>query len=227
MKARVTASAAYTIADIDKRLYGSFLEHLGRAIYTGIYEPGHQHADEQGMRRDVIELVRALDTPICRYPGGNFVSAYNWEDGVGPKENRPKRLDLAWRTTESNQVGIHEFADWAEKAGTEMMLAINLGSRGLDAARAFVEYVNHPGGTYWSDLRRKNGRKDPWNCRVWCLGNEMDGPWQAGHVPAEVYAQRAQQAAALMKGLDPSIQTVACGSSHPGMPTYQIGRAHV
>jgi alpha-L-arabinofuranosidase len=149
MRARVTASAAYTIADIDKRLYGSFLEHLGRAVYTGIYEPGHEQADAEGMRKDVIELVRALDTPICRYPGGNFVSAYNWEDGIGPKESRPKRLDLAWRTTESNQVGVHEFADWADKAGTEMMLAVNLGSRGLDEARAFVEYVNHPGGTYW------------------------------------------------------------------------------
>ena len=131
MKARVTAHSAYTVADIDKRLYGSFLEHLGRAVYTGIYEPGHPTADAQGMRRDVIDLVRAIDTPICRYPGGNFVSAYNWEDGIGPKDQRPKRLDLAWRTTETNQVGIHEFADWAEKAGTEMMLAVNLGSRGL------------------------------------------------------------------------------------------------
>lgn len=147
MKAKVTAHSAYTIADIDKRLYGSFLEHLGRAVYTGIYEPGHPTADASGMRGDVLELVRALDTPICRYPGGNFVSAYNWEDGIGPKDQRPKRLDLAWRTTETNQVGIHEFADWAEKANTDMMLAVNLGSRGLDEARAFVEYVNHKGGT--------------------------------------------------------------------------------
>ena len=203
MKARVTASAAYTIADIDKRLYGSFLEHLGRAVYTGIYEPGHPLADEQGMRKDVIELVRSLDTPICRYPGGNFVSAYNWEDGIGPKENRPKRLDLAWHTTETNQVGIHEFADWADKAGTDMMLAVNLGSRGLDAARAFVEYVNHPGGSYWSDLRVKNGRMDPWNCRLWCLGNEMDGPWQVGHKSAAEYGHLANETAKALRGFDP------------------------
>ena len=127
MKASVTAHTRYTIADIDKRIYGSFLEHLGRAVYTGIYEPGHPAADEQGMRQDVIDLVRETATPICRYPGGNFVSAYNWEDGIGPKKDRPTRLDLAWRTSESNHVGIHEFADWADKADTEMMLAVNLG----------------------------------------------------------------------------------------------------
>ena len=227
MKARVTASAAYTVAQIDKRLYGSFLEHLGRAVYTGIYEPEHPLADEQGMRRDVLDLVRALDTPVCRYPGGNFVSAYNWEDGIGPKAERPKRLDLAWRTTESNQVGIHEFADWAEKADTEMMLAVNLGSRGLDEARAFVEYVNHKGGTYWSDLRVKNGRKEPWNCRLWCLGNEMDGPWQVGHKSAAEYGHLANETAKALRGLDPTLELVVCGSSHSNMPTYPQWEATV
>ncbi|BCH33470.1 alpha-N-arabinofuranosidase [Mesorhizobium sp. L-8-10] len=227
MKARVTASAAYTVADIDRRLYGSFLEHLGRAVYTGIYEPGHPLADDQGMRQDVIDLVRSLDTPICRYPGGNFVSAYNWEDGIGPKEGRPKRLDLAWHTTESNQVGIHEFADWAEKAGTEMMLAVNLGSRGLDAARAFVEYVNHPGGSYWSDLRAKNGRRDPWNCRLWCLGNEMDGPWQIGHKSAAEYGHLANETAKALRGFDPTLELVVCGSSHSNMPSYPQWEATV
>lgn len=227
MKARVTASAAYTIADIDKRLYGSFLEHLGRGVYTGIYEPGHPQADGEGMRRDVLDLVRALDTPICRYPGGNFVSAYNWEDGIGPKESRPRRLDLAWRTTETNQVGIHEFADWAEKAGTEMMLAVNLGSRGLDAARAFVEYVNHPGGTYWSDLRVANGRSQPWNCRLWCLGNEMDGPWQVGHKSAAEYGHLANETAKALRGLDPTLELIVCGSSHSNMPTYPQWEATV
>jgi alpha-N-arabinofuranosidase len=227
MRARVTASAAYTVADIDKRLYGSFLEHLGRAVYTGIYEPGHPQADAEGMRKDVIELVRALDTPVCRYPGGNFVSAYNWEDGIGPKADRPKRLDLAWRTTEANQVGIHEFADWAAKAGTEMMLAVNLGSRGLDEARAFVEYVNHPGGSYWSDLRARNGRKDPWNCRLWCLGNEMDGPWQVGHKTAAEYGHLANETAKALRGLDPTIELVVCGSSHSNMPTYPQWEATV
>jgi alpha-N-arabinofuranosidase len=227
MKARVTAHAAYTVADIDKRLYGSFLEHLGRAVYTGIYEPGHPTADASGMRRDVIDLVRELDTPICRYPGGNFVSAYNWEDGIGPQAERPKRLDLAWHTTETNQVGIHEFADWAEKAGTEMMLAVNLGSRGLDAARNFVEYVNHPGGSTWSDLRAKNGRKQPWNCRLWCLGNEMDGPWQVGHKSAAEYGHLANETAKAIRGFDQTLELVVCGSSHSNMPTYPQWEATV
>ncbi len=227
MKASVTANPAYTIAEIDKRIFGSFLEHLGRAVYSGIYEPGHPLADEQGMRQDVIELVRALDTPICRYPGGNFVSAYDWEDGIGPKADRPKRLDLAWRTTESNQVGIHEFADWAEKAGTEMMLAVNLGSRGLDAARAFVEYVNHPSGSHWAELRAKNGRKDPWNCRLWCLGNEMDGPWQVGHKSAAEYGHLANETAKALRGLDPTLELIVCGSSHSNMPTYPQWEATV
>ena len=227
MKARVTAHARFTIADIDKRLYGSFLEHLGRAVYTGIYEPDHPTADAEGMRRDVIDLVRELDTPICRYPGGNFVSAYNWEDGIGPKEDRPTRLDLAWRTSESNHVGIHEYADWAAKANTEMMLALNLGSRDLDAARAFVEYVNHPGGSYWSDLRRKNGRADPWGVKVWCLGNEMDGPWQIGHKTAAEYGHLANETAKALRAFDKSLELVVCGSSHSDMPTYPQWEATV
>lgn len=227
MKASVTAHKRYTISDIDNRLYGSFLEHLGRAVYTGIYEPGHATADSEGMRQDVIDLVRELDTPICRYPGGNFVSAYNWEDGIGPKDERPTRLDLAWRTSDSNQVGIHEFADWAEKANTEMMLALNLGSRGLDSARAFVEYVNHPGGSYWSDLRKKNGRSDPWNVKLWCLGNEMDGPWQIGHKSAEEYGHLANETAKALRAFDKSLELVVCGSSHSGMPTYPQWEATV
>ncbi|WIV51560.1 alpha-N-arabinofuranosidase [Marivivens sp. LCG002] len=227
MKARVTAHSRYTISEIDNRLYGSFLEHLGRAVYTGIYEPDHPQADDSGMRRDVIELVRELDTPICRYPGGNFVSAYNWEDGIGPKENRPTRLDLAWRTSESNQVGIHEFADWAEKANTEMMLALNLGSRGLDEARAFVEYVNHPGGSYWSDLRKKNGRADPWGVKLWCLGNEMDGPWQIGHKSALEYGRLANETAKALRSFDKSLELVVCGSSHSEMPSYPQWEATV
>ena len=227
MKARVTAHARYVIADVDNRLYGSFLEHLGRAVYTGIYEPDHPSADEAGLRRDVIDLVRELNTPICRYPGGNFVSAYNWEDGIGPRDQRPTRLDLAWRTSESNQVGIHEFADWADKAGTEMMLAINLGSRDLDAASNFVEYVNHSGGTYWSELRKANGRKAPWDVKLWCLGNEMDGPWQIGHKTASEYGHLANETAKALKGFDKSLELVVCGSSHSEMPTYPQWEATV
>ena len=158
MRATVTAHKDYTISKIDDRVYGAFLEHLGRAIYTGIYEPGHATADKNGMRGDVAQLVRELKVPMVRYPGGNFVSAYNWEDGVGPREQRPTRLDLAWHTSDSNAVGVHEFADWCDLVDTEMMLAINLGSRGLDDARNFLEYVNGPTGSYWGDLRKKNGR---------------------------------------------------------------------
>lgn len=151
----------FTIGKIDKRIYGSFIEHLGRAVYGGIYEPDHPTADENGFRRDVIDLVRKLNVPVVRYPGGNFVSGFNWEDSVGPRAQRPHRLDLAWFTTETNEVGLHEFADWCKKADTEMMYAVNLGTRGPDAARNVVEYANHPGGSYYSDLRIKNGAREP------------------------------------------------------------------
>ncbi len=227
MKASVTAHADFTIAEIDNRVYGAFLEHLGRAVYTGIYEPGHPSADANGMRGDVIELVKDLDVPIVRYPGGNFVSAYNWEDGIGPKDQRPTRLDLAWHTSESNQVGIHEFADWCESVGTEMMLAFNLGSRGLDEARSFVEYVNHPGGSYWSDLRKKNGREEPWNVKLWALGNEMDGPWQIGHKSAEEYGHLANETAKAVRAFDKNLELVVCGSSASDMPTYPDWEATV
>ncbi|WP_163264280.1 alpha-N-arabinofuranosidase [Chelativorans alearense] len=220
MKAHVTAHKDYTVSRIDDRLYGAFLEHLGRAVYTGIYEPGHPTADENGFRGDVLELVRALNVPVVRYPGGNFVSAYNWEDGIGPREDRPVRLDLAWHTSETNEVGIHEFADWCQAAGTEMMLAVNLGSRGLDAARNFLEYCNHPGGSYWSDLRAKNGRREPWDVKLWCLGNEMDGPWQVGHKDAHEYGKLAAETAKAMRAFDKSLELVVCGSSHSDMPTY-------
>ncbi|SHF97406.1 alpha-N-arabinofuranosidase [Marinomonas polaris DSM 16579] len=220
MRANVTAHKDYVIAKIDPRLYGSFIEHLGRAVYSGIYEPGHATADEHGFRQDVIELIKDIDVPVTRYPGGNFVSAYNWEDGIGPKEDRPTRLDLAWHTSESNEIGIHEFAEWAEQAGTEMMLAVNLGSRGLDEARAFLEYVNHPGGSYWSDLRKQNGREEPWDVKLWCLGNEMDGPWQIGQKTAAEYGRVAFETAKAMRAFDKNIELVVCGSSSPKMPTY-------
>ncbi|MDQ0458015.1 arabinosylfuranosidase ArfA [Rhizobium paknamense] len=227
MTVTVTAHARYVISDIDPRLYGSFIEHLGRAVYTGIYEPQHDSADENGMRRDVIDLVRELDVPVVRYPGGNFVSAYNWEDGIGPKDQRPVRLDLAWHTSESNEVGLHEFADWCKAAGTELMLAVNLGSRGLDEARNFLEYANHKGGSYWSDLRIANGRKEPFDVKLWCLGNEMDGPWQIGHKTAEEYGRLAHETAKAMRAFDKSLELVVCGSSNAKMPTYPAWEATV
>ena len=217
-KARMNLDKAYTIGRIDPRMYGSFIEHLGRAVYGGIYEPGHPAADEQGFRKDVIDMVRAIDVPVVRYPGGNFVSGFNWEDSVGP--NRPKRLDLAWFTTETNEVGMHEFCDWCAKAGTSPMYSVNLGTRGPEQARDVVEYANHPGGSKFSDLRIANGKRDPLNIKLWCLGNEMDGPWQMGRKTAYEYGRIANESAKMMKWVDPSIELVACGSSSSEMPTF-------
>ena len=210
----------FTIGEVDKRLYGSFIEHLGRAVYGGIYEPGHPTADENGFRRDVMEMVRRLDVPVVRYPGGNFVSGFNWEDSIGPREKRPKRLDLAWFTTETNEVGLHEFIDWCREVHTQPMYAVNLGTRGPDDARRIVEYCNHPGGTELSDLRIKNGAKDPFGIKLWCLGNEMDGPWQISAKTAAEYGRVACETAKVMKWVDPSIEVVACGSSMLDMPTF-------
>jgi alpha-N-arabinofuranosidase len=220
MEARVTAHRDFTVARIDDRLYSGFIEHLGRAIYGGIWEPGHPTADANGFRGDVADLLRPLRLPFVRYPGGNFVSAYNWEDGIGPREGRPTRLDLAWHTSESNQVGIHEFMDWCDLVGTKPMLALNLGSRGLEDARNFVEYVNGPTGAHWGDLRRRNGRAEPWDCRLWCLGNEMDGPWQIGQKTAAEYGRLASEVAKALRAFDKGLELVVCGSSNPKMPTY-------
>lgn len=227
MKARMVLEKDFKIGEVDKRLYGSFVEHLGRAVYGGIYEPGHPTADEQGFRQDVIDLVKELDVPIVRYPGGNFVSGYNWEDGIGPREDRPRRLELAWRTIETNEVGVNEFVDWAKKANSETMMAVNLGTRGMDAARNMLEYCNHPSGTYWSDLRRSHGYEEPHDIKLWCLGNEMDGPWQIGHRTAEEYGRVAVETAKVMKWVDPTIELVACGSSNSSMRTFAQWEATV
>ncbi|MFG6150305.1 arabinosylfuranosidase ArfA [Halobacillus sp. B23F22_1] len=220
LKAKMILDKSYEISKVDERIYGSFIEHLGRAVYGGFYEPGHPEADEQGFRKDVIELVKELNVPVVRYPGGNMVSAYNWEDGVGPKEERPRRLELAWRTIETNEVGTNEFVDWAKKVNAEVMMAVNLGTRGIDAARNLIEYTNHTKGTYWSDLRRSHGYEQPHNIKTWCLGNEMDGPWQVGQKTAAEYGKIAKETGKAMKLVDPGIELVACGSSHAGMPTF-------
>lgn len=219
-KAKLILDKDYVISPIDKRIYGNFVEHLGRCVYTGIYEPGHPQADAEGFRKDVLELVKRLNVPIVRYPGGNYVSGFRWEDAIGPKEKRPKRLDLAWKTTEPNEVGIHEFASWAKKANTSIMYSVNLGTRGPADAQHIVEYANHKGGSAWSDLRIKNGAKDPFDIKLWCLGNEMDGPWQMGQKTAYEYGRIANEAAKMMKWTDDSIETVACGSSSFQMPTF-------
>ena len=205
---------------MDRRLFGAFVEHLGRCVYGGIYEPEHPAADSDGFRQDVLELVRELGVSTVRYPGGNFVSAYRWEDGVGPRAQRPARLDPAWHSVESNQVGIDEFARWARAAEVELMLAVNLGTRGVREALDLLEYVNHPRGTTLADQRVANGSPDPHGVRMWCLGNEMDGPWQVGHMDAESYGRLAARTAAAMRMLDSDLELVACGSSSAAMPTF-------
>ncbi len=227
LKSNMLIDKNFAISAVDPRLYGSFIEHLGRAVYGGIYEPGHPTADENGFRQDSIEAIKALNVPIIRYPGGNFVSGYNWEDGVGPLSERKRQLELAWWTTETNAVGTNEFADWAKLAGTEVMMAVNLGTRGIDAARNLVEYCNHPSGSYWSDLRIAHGYKEPHRFKTWCLGNEMDGPWQIGAKTAVEYGRLANETAKAMKWVDPSIELVACGSSGSGMDTFAEWEATV
>ncbi len=218
--AKLFTERNFTVGDVDKRLYGSFIEHLGRAVYEGIYQPEQAAADEEGFRRDVINLVRELDVPVVRYPGGNFVSGYNWEDGIGPKASRPARAELAWRMTEPNTFGLDEFVSWCRKAASSPMMAVNLGTRGIDDARNILEYCNLAKGTYYSDLRIKNGQAQPHDIKLWCLGNEMDGPWQIGRKTAYEYGRLASETSRVMKMLDPSIETVACGSSGWGMPTF-------
>ncbi len=225
--ARITLDRNFIISKVDERIYGSFVEHLGRAVYGGVYQPGHPSADSDGFRTDVLQLVRELQVPIVRYPGGNFVSNFYWEDSVGPRELRPRRLEAAWRSLEPNWIGIDEFAAWAKKANTQVMMAVNLGTRGLEAACNLLEYCNHPSGSKYSDMRIQNGTKDPHNIRVWCLGNEMDGPWQTGHKTAEEYARLANETAKAMKQIDPDLELVLCGSSNIHMPTFPQWEATV
>jgi alpha-N-arabinofuranosidase len=217
---RVILDADFTLAPLDRRVFGSFVEHMGRCVYTGIFEPGHPQADAHGFRRDVLELVRELGPTIIRYPGGNFLSGYHWEDGIGPVENRPRRLDLAWLSTETNRFGVNEFIQWCREANVEPMLGVNLGTRGPDEARHLLEYCNHPRGSYYSDLRHQHGFPEPHNVKFWCLGNEMDGPWQICHKTSLEYGRTAEETAKVMRWTDPSVELAACGSSHRQMPFF-------
>ena len=219
-KASLIVDRDFTLAPLDRRLFGVFVEHLGRCVYLGLHEPGHPTADEHGFRGDVAELTKELGATIVRYPGGNFMSGYDWEDGVGPKDQRPRRLDLAWFSTETNQVGTHEFMAWCRKVGMEPMFGVNLGTRGPDEARRYLEYCNHPGGTALSDLRREHGAEAPLGIKFWCLGNEMDGPWQICQKTPDEYGRIAKETAKLMRWVDPSIELAACGSSAYDMPSY-------
>jgi alpha-N-arabinofuranosidase len=218
--ARIYLDSRRKIATLDRNIFGSFLEHLGRAIYEGTYDAGSKLSDANGFRKDVMDQVRKLGVPIVRYPGGNFVSGYNWLDGVGPKESRPVVLDKAWNSIETNQFGTNEFMAWCKAVGTKPLMGLNLGTGTPEQAAALVEYCNVEKGTEWSDLRRKHGYQEAYNVQNWCLGNEMDGPWQIGHMSATEYGTKAADAARQMRYVDPSLKLIACGSSGPLMPTY-------
>ncbi|POH64022.1 MULTISPECIES: alpha-N-arabinofuranosidase [Cryobacterium] len=218
--ARISIDRSNVVAPLNRRIFGSFVEHLGRCVYDGIYEPGHPTANADGFRLDVVELVKELGSTTIRYPGGNFVSGYRWEDGVGPRENRPVRRDLAWHSLESNQVGLEEFARWCELTGSELMMAVNLGTRGIEAALDLLEYANGEAGTALADQRISNGRTEPYDIRMWCLGNEMDGPWQIGHMTSADYGKIAARTASAMKTADKNLELVVCGSSGSAMPTF-------
>lgn len=218
--ATITIDTNRTIGSISPLLFGGFAEHMGRCIYEGIYEPKSAHADEQGFRTDVLEKLREQKYTTIRYPGGNFLSGYNWLDGVGPKDQRPVRRELAWQSMETNQFGTNEFIDFCRKIDTKPMMGVNMGTGTIQSASDLVEYCNAPTGSYWADLRASHGYADPHNIEYWCVGNEMDGPWQIGHLEADEYGRKALEAAKMMKWQDPSIKTVLCGSSNNKMPTY-------
>lgn len=220
MTSKLRINTTSTIGPVRRRTFGTFVEHLGRCVYGGIHEPGHPSADEHGFREDVIELVRELGISTVRYPGGNFVSGYRWEDGIGPKEERPTRLDLAWHSLEPNEVGTDEFMAWAKKAGVEPMMAVNLGTRGIESALDLLEYCNVPKDSHWAEQRRANGSDQPYRVKMWCLGNEMDGPWQMGHKTADEYGRLAAETARAVRMMDPDLTLIACGSSGRGMETF-------
>ncbi|GAB4062780.1 alpha-N-arabinofuranosidase [Angustibacter speluncae] len=225
--ARIVVDPDRRVAELDRRVFGSFVEHMGRCVYTGVYEPDHPSADEHGFRSDVLDLVRELGVSVVRYPGGNFVSGYRWEDGVGPRAERPVRRDLAWRSTETNEFGLDEFMAWTRRAGVEPMMAVNLGTRGVQEALDLHEYATHPSGTELSERRIANGTVEPHDVRLWCLGNEMDGPWQTGHKTAREYGRLAAETARALRQADDRLQLVACGSSGSQMPTFGAWEATV
>ena len=218
--ARAVINRARIRADLDRHILGSFVEHLGRCVYGGVYDPGSKLADASGFRKDVIAEVKELGVPVIRYPGGNFISGYHWLDSVGPKKDRPTVLDRAWNSIETNQFGTNEFMDWCKLAGAEPLLGFNFGTEPAEMAAALVEYCNIEKGTKWSELRRQHGYEKPHNVKYWCMGNEMDGWWQIGHMTARDYGRKAADSARQIRVIDPNAKLIACGSSTPELPTY-------
>jgi len=220
LTARVTLDNERTIGTISPLLFGGFAEHMGRCVYGGIYDPVSSHADEHGFRRDVQAALREMRLSILRYPGGNMLSGYNWRDGVGPKDQRPRRRELAWQSIETNQFGTNEFIDFCRATNIQPMLGVNLGTGTIADAAALVEYCNAPSGTRYADMRAAHGYAEPHGVQYWCVGNEMDGPWQIGHLEADEYARKAREAAKVMRWNDPNLKLILCGSSNTDMPTY-------
>jgi alpha-N-arabinofuranosidase len=218
--ARVYLDTNRVIGEIQPLLFSGFAEHMGRCIYGGIYEPASPCADEHGFRADVLAALRQLNFRMIRYPGGNFLSGYKWFDGVGRRAERPRRRDLAWQSTETNQFGTNEFLEFCRCIDARPMLGVNLGTGSIAEAANLVEYCNAPAGTQYADMRVAHGYREPHGVQYWCLGNEMDGPWQIGHLDMADYARKAREASKLMRWQDPSLKLVLSGSSNSGMPTF-------
>src|SRR4051794_24159052 len=218
--AKISIDTNRIVSEISPLLFGGFAEHMGRCVYEGIYDPKSPMSDEDGLRKDVMALLKEQGYTVLRYPGGNFLSGYNWLDGVGPKAQRPRRRELAWQSIETNQFGTNEFIEFCKLLNTQPMLGVNMGTGSIESAASLVEYCNAPTGTYYADLRATHGYREPHNVKYWCVGNEMDGPWQIGHLDMDEYGRKAREAAKMMKWHDPSIKLVLCGSSNDRMPTY-------
>ena len=218
--ARIYVDTNRRIGEISPLLFGGFAEHMGRCIYGGIYDPSSPQAGKQGLRRDTLAALREINYRIMRYPGGNFLSGYNWLDGVGQRDKRPRRRDLAWKSIETNQFGVNEFVEFCHAIKTIPMLGVNMGTGSISDAANLVEYCNAASGSAFADLRIAHGYREPHNVTYWCLGNEMDGPWQIGHLEAQEYARKAREAAKMMRWHDPSIKLILCGSSSNTMATY-------
>jgi alpha-L-arabinofuranosidase len=214
LKARMKIDTERVISEIDPKIYGNFLEHLGRCIDGGVFEEKSPLSDSNGYRKDVLDAAKKMNVTILRWPGGNFSSNYHWTDGIGPRDKRPPRLEMAWGTVESNRFGTHEFMKYTEMLGAEPYFCANLGTGTWDEAQQWVEYCNSKEDTAMTRLRKQNGRAEPWNVKYWGLGNEMDGPWQMGHRSAEDYGKFSLEAAKLMKLTDPTIKLIAAGSSN-------------
>ncbi len=222
-RARITVDTTRVIGDIDPKIYGNFVEHLGRCVDGGVFQEGSPLADANGYRKDVLDAVKGLNVGLLRWPGGNFSSNYHWQDGIGPRDQRPPRLEMAWGTIESNRFGTHEFLQYAEMLGTEPYICANLGTGSWLEAQQWVEYCNFAGDTGITRQRKQTGRAQPWKVKYWGLGNEMDGPWQMGHRSADDYGKFALEAAKLMKWTDASIKLIAAGSSNYGSGVDWIG----